>query len=128
MIAPLLAFQGVSKRFGGTQAVDDVSFEVKAGEIVALLGENGAGKSTLIKLLAGIYPVDRGEILLNGQLDWRKKSHAIAFIHQDLGLVEWMTVAENVALGMGYPRRFGLIDWKAACARAAGDGARGVRY
>ena len=115
----LLEFRAVSKRFGGTQAVDAVSFDVNAGEIVALLGENGAGKSTLIKLLAGIYPSDSGDILLNGQPEsqWRKpdRSHQpVAFIHQDLGLVEWMTVAENVALGLGYPRRFGLIDWPAA--------------
>lgn len=119
MTAPLLAFESVSKRFGGTQAVDQVSFDVHAGEIVALLGENGAGKSTLIKLLAGIHPLDSGRILLEGQPEqhWRTASRSrqpIAFIHQDLGLVEWMTVAENMALGMGYPRRFGLIDWKAA--------------
>ncbi len=117
--AALLEFRSISKRFGGTQAVDAVSFDVNAGEIVALLGENGAGKSTLIKLLAGIYPSDSGEILLEGRPEshWRKpdKSHQpVAFIHQDLGLVEWMTVAENVALGLGYPRRFGLIDWPAA--------------
>jgi ribose transport system ATP-binding protein len=117
--ATLLEFRSISKRFGGTQAVDAVSFDVKAGEIVALLGENGAGKSTLIKLLAGIYPSDSGDILLQGQPEsqWRKpdRSHQpVAFIHQDLGLVEWMTVAENVALGLGYPRRFGLIDWPAA--------------
>ena len=119
MGGPLLEFRNVSKRFGGTQAVDAVSFDVHAGEIVALLGENGAGKSTLIKLLAGIYPIDSGEMRFDGQPEsaWRSSDRArqpVAFIHQDLGLVEWMTVAENVALGMGYPRRFGLIDWSAA--------------
>ena len=119
MTSPLLEFQSVSKRFGGTQAVDGVSFDVKAGEIVALLGENGAGKSTLIKLLAGIFPIDSGEIRFEGrpQAQWRSSDRSrqpVAFIHQDLGLVEWMTVAENVALGMGYKRRFGLIDWRAA--------------
>lgn len=116
---PLLSFDKVSKRFGGTQAVDAVSFDVHTGEIVALLGENGAGKSTLIKLLADIYKADSGQILLDGlpEASWRSTDRAhqpIAFIHQDLGLVEWMTVAENVALGMGYRRRFGLIDWGAA--------------
>ncbi|WP_372524291.1 sugar ABC transporter ATP-binding protein [Piscinibacter sp.] len=121
--APLLQFRGISKRFGGTQAVDDVSFDVQRGEIVALLGENGAGKSTLIKLLAGIYKVDRGEMRFDGQPEaaWRsadRMRQPVAFIHQDLGLVEWMTVAENVALGMGFPRRFGLIDWRAAGAAA----------
>ncbi len=115
----LLQFQQVSKRFGGTQAVDGVSFEVHPGEIVALLGENGAGKSTLIKLLAGIFKIDSGAILFDGQPEsqWRSNDRSrqpVAFIHQDLGLVEWMTVAENVALGMGYRKRFGLIDWRAA--------------
>jgi ribose transport system ATP-binding protein len=115
----LLQFQGISKRFGGTQAVDNVTLDLRAGEILALLGENGAGKSTLIKLLAGIYPADQGEILFDGrpQADWRRsdrREQPVAFIHQDLGLVEWMTVAENVGLGTGYPRRFGLIDWSAA--------------
>jgi ribose transport system ATP-binding protein len=116
---PLLRFEAVSKRFGGTQAVDRVSLDVFGGEILALLGENGAGKSTLIKLLAGIYPADSGEIHVEGrpQAQWRSRDRLrqpVAFIHQDLGLVEWMTVAENVAIGMGYPRRFGLIDWRAA--------------
>jgi len=119
MSTPLLQFQAVSKRFGGTQAVDKVTLDVRAGEILALLGENGAGKSTLIKLLAGIHAVDDGEILFDGrpQSEWRRadrREQPVAFIHQDLGLVEWMTVAENVGLGTGYPRRFGLIDWKAA--------------
>lgn len=119
----LLSFEGVSKRFGGTQAVDAITFDVHAGEVLALLGENGAGKSTLIKLLAGIYKADAGRMLVNGQSEsvWRNRDplrQPVAFIHQDLGLVEWMTVAENVALGMGYPRMFGwrhgLIDWRAA--------------
>ena len=124
---PLLRFAGISKRFGGTQAVDALTLDVHAGEILALLGENGAGKSTLIKLLAGIYPADAGEIFVNGlpQAQWRstdRRAQPVAFIHQDLGLVEWMTVAENVCLGMGYPRLFGwqhgLIDWRAADATA----------
>jgi ribose transport system ATP-binding protein len=120
----LLQFRNVSKRFGGTQAVDRVTLDVRPGEILALLGENGAGKSTLIKLLAGIYQSDTGEIEFEGraQSEWRssdRRVQPVAFIHQDLGLVEWMTVAENVALGMGYTRRFGLIDWAAARDAAA---------
>jgi ribose transport system ATP-binding protein len=123
MKAPLLSLEHLSKRFGGTQAVDDVSLQVHAGEVLALLGENGAGKSTLIKLLAGIYKPEQGQIWVQGEPEnrWRtgnRLRQPLAFIHQDLGLVEWMTVAENVALGMGYPRLFGwqrgLIDWRAA--------------
>jgi ribose transport system ATP-binding protein len=119
----ILEFNAVSKRFGGTQAVDSVTLGVKKGEILALLGENGAGKSTLIKLLAGIYPCDSGAIHFEGrpEAQWRSRDRAkqpVAFIHQDLGLVEWMTVSENVALGMGYARRLGLIDWKASHATA----------
>jgi ribose transport system ATP-binding protein len=121
----LLAFDGVAKRFGGTLAVDHVSLTLDKGEILALLGENGAGKSTLIKMLAGIHTPDAGQILVHGapyhHLRARKggRQH-VAFIHQDLGLIDWMTVAENVALGVGYRRRGGLIDWT-ACRTAARD-------
>lgn len=121
--APLLRFAGVSKRFGGTLAVDRIDLEVRAGSILALLGENGAGKSTLIKLLAGIHTADEGAILFRGQ-PYRHRSprsgtaQPIAFIHQDLGLIDWMTVAENMAMGQGFPRRAGLIDWPAARRRA----------
>ena len=59
---PLLRLQGITKRFGGTLALDQVSLDVQRGSIVALLGENGAGKSTLIKILAGVYHPDRGEL------------------------------------------------------------------
>jgi ribose transport system ATP-binding protein len=114
---PILGIRKLTKRFGGTLAVDCVSFDVHAGEIVALLGENGAGKSTLIKMLAGVYSIDQGAAELDGQplkigKSARGEEQPLAFIHQDLGLIEWMTVAENIALGTGFPRRRGLIDWK----------------
>jgi ribose transport system ATP-binding protein len=119
----LLTFEGVTKRFGGTLAVDDVSLDVQSGQILALLGENGAGKSTLIKMLAGIHVPDSGRILFRGtpyhHLQARKgEQQHVAFIHQDLGLIEWMTVAENVALGVGYRRKRGLISWSASGTQA----------
>lgn len=117
----LLQFKNVTKRFGNSIAVNDVSFNVGSHSVVALLGENGAGKSTLIKTLAGIYQEDQGEIIYQGvPLDQKNRHHdEIAFIHQDLGLVDWMTVSENMALAMGYCKKFGLIDWPATDARAA---------
>ncbi len=118
--APLLDVAGASKQFGATRALDDVSLRVGRGEIVALLGENGAGKSTLIKALAGVHKLDAGTIHYRGQDASDGLRHfPIAFIHQDLGLIEWMTVAENTCLALGYPRRLGLVDWKAARERAA---------
>lgn len=122
---PILTLSHIVKRFGGNVAVNDVSLQVLPGEVLALLGENGAGKSTLIKVLAGVYPRDGGDIRFQGasiasaaaiKSDSRQP---IAFIHQDLGLIEWMTVAENMALVMGFPRRFGLIDWRAIRRRAS---------
>ena len=113
----VLSVRGVSKRFGGTQALDDVSLDLERGKVLALLGENGAGKSTLIKILAGVYAPDEGAVVLRGA----KTSPAnlpIAFIHQDLGLIEWMTVAENVCLSLGYPQRVGLIKTRAMRRRA----------
>jgi ribose transport system ATP-binding protein len=117
---PLLEVRGASKQFGATRALDDVSLRVGCGEIVALLGENGAGKSTLIKALAGVHALDSGSICYRGQDTEDGVRHLpIAFIHQDLGLIEWMTVAENICLALGYPRRLGLVDWTAARRRAA---------
>jgi ribose transport system ATP-binding protein len=119
----LLSFENVTKRFGGTTALHDVSLTLAAGEILALLGENGAGKSTLIKSLAGIHTPDEGRILFNGT-PYRHappKPHEkqrVAFIHQDLGLVEWMSVAENVGLAQGFSRKAGLISWRETEARA----------
>lgn len=112
--APLLAMRGLVKRFTATLALDRVDFDVRRGEIHALLGQNGAGKSTLIKILAGVYEADAGEIQFAGRQSQPGADRLpIAFIHQDLGLVEWMTVAENVAILTGYPRsRTGLISWR----------------
>ena len=119
-----LFFDRIEKSFGGTQALRGVSLRVGRGEIVALLGENGAGKSTLIKVLGGIYAADSGRVLVDGTPYSHVSGNAgtrqaVAFIHQDLGLIEWMSVAENIALAIGYPRRIGRIDWAAAEAVAA---------
>ncbi len=117
---PLLEIARISKQFGATQALDEVSLSVHRGEIVALLGENGAGKSTLIKILAGVHMMDAGRVRYAGQdATAGLRRLPIAFIHQDLGLIEWMTVAENICLALGYPRRVGVVDWSAARARAA---------
>jgi ribose transport system ATP-binding protein len=119
----LLTFENITKRFGGTTALRDVSLHLDAGEVLALLGENGAGKSTLIKSLAGIHTPDEGRILFKGEAYTHRpprpnEKQRVAFIHQDLGLVEWMSVAENVGLAQGFSRHSGLIDWKATERRA----------
>ena len=112
---------GLVKRFTGTLALDRVDFDVHRGEVHALLGQNGAGKSTLIKVLAGVYQADAGDIVFDRK-PARPGADAlpIAFIHQDLGLVEWMTIAENVAIQTGYPRsRAGVISWPRVNSAAA---------
>ena len=115
---PLIRFRNVVKRFGGVAALRGVSLDLHAGEILALLGENGAGKSTLIKTLGGIVEPTEGSIEYRGERYRHRpprfgEHQPVAFIHQDLGLVEWMTIAENIALATGYPRRRGHIDWRA---------------
>ena len=111
-----LLFDGIDKHFGGTYALKDVSLAVAHGEILALLGENGAGKSTLIKILGGIHKADAGRVQIDGEEYTHRPAgfgerQKVAFIHQDLGLIEWMTVAENIALALGYSRKRGLISW-----------------
>ncbi len=104
---------GIVKRFPGVLANDCVSFDVKAGEIHALLGENGAGKSTLMKILYGLYQPEEGQILLNGQpVTFHSPADALAqgigMIHQHFMLVPTLTVTENVALGMKSAPRLDL--------------------
>ncbi|MFC4467625.1 sugar ABC transporter ATP-binding protein [Streptomyces xiangluensis] len=117
---PLVRIRGLDKRFGGTLALAGVDLDVHAGSVLALLGPNGAGKSTLIKVLAGVHHADAGQITVAGHpLGTHAASRSMSFIHQDLGLVEWMTVAENIALSTGYPRRAGLISWRRTRERCA---------
>jgi ribose transport system ATP-binding protein len=125
----LLSFEHITKRFGGTTALRDVSLHLDKGEVLALLGENGAGKSTLIKCLAGIHTPDEGSILFKGEAYTHRpprphEKQRVAFIHQDLGLVEWMSVAENVGLAQGYSMRGGAIDWPRTEERAVAALAR----
>jgi len=106
--------RGISKRYGGARALDDVSVSVAAGEIHALVGENGAGKSTLGKIVAGAVSADAGTILCNGEaVTFRSPRDAIrygiALIHQELALAPAMSVQDNVFLGIE-PGRVGLVD------------------
>jgi ribose transport system ATP-binding protein len=102
-VSPLLQARGISKRFPGVQALDRVHMHLEQGEVLAVVGENGAGKSTLMKILAGIYPPDEGEILLEGeavQLDVAQAlQRGISLIHQELNLAENLSVAANLFLG-----------------------------
>jgi ribose transport system ATP-binding protein len=117
---PLLAARGITKRFFGALALDAASFELRPGEIHALIGENGAGKSTFIKILAGVYQADSGELQLDGKaVDPAVNALPLAFVHQDLALVDDLSVGENIALIAGYPRKGGLIDWTAVMRQVA---------
>jgi ABC-type uncharacterized transport system ATPase subunit len=117
--APLLELRAITKRFPGVLANDDVNFDLRRGEVHALLGENGAGKSTLMNILYGLYTPDSGEILLDGKhidLGSTKAAieHGIGMVHQHFMLIPVMTVAENIVLATE-PRHLGvLLDYDAA--------------
>jgi ribose transport system ATP-binding protein len=123
--APALLVRDVIKRYPGTVALGGLDFEAYPGEVHALLGANGAGKSTMIKIMAGLTGYDSGTIELGGRpFDRATSSASIAFIHQDLGLIDELTVAENMAVTAGFERRFGLLDRRGTAARAAAALAR----
>ena len=114
-MAPMLEMTGITKRFPGVVANDNVDLSVLPGRVHTLLGENGAGKSTLMKILYGLYQPDEGEIFLNGEAVEITSPHdaierGIGMIHQHFMLVPTLTVAENVALGLGGRR--GLADMR----------------
>ena len=100
----IIEMQGICKQFPGVKALDNVSFHLKGGEVMALLGENGAGKSTLMKILSGVYPKDSGTLKVFGQTvesltPKRAQELGISIIHQELNLCRHLTVAENIFLG-----------------------------
>jgi len=102
--APTLELRGISKSFGPVQALDEVDFEVRDGEVMALVGDNGAGKSTLIKCVAGIYSIDSGEVLFEGQpvsIHGPKDAArlGIEVVYQDLALCDNLDVVQNMYLG-----------------------------
>ena len=113
----ILEMRNITKDFPGVRALEDVTFQVRRGEIHALVGENGAGKSTLMKILSGVYRADEGEIWLRGKRVTATRPRAmidagVSVIYQELNLVPYLSVAENVFLGREPRRAGGFIDWK----------------
>ncbi|MCC6163076.1 MAG: sugar ABC transporter ATP-binding protein [Acidobacteria bacterium] len=109
--------RGIGKRYPGVVALDDVSLDLRAGEVHVLLGENGAGKSTLMKVLSGATTCDTGEVLLTGTAidvsdPIKAQRHGIRAIYQELSLVPHLSVAENVFLGHAPRRGFGMVDFE----------------
>ena len=114
MTMALISVQQLCKSFPGVRALHDVCFELDAGEVHALMGENGAGKSTLMKILAGVYTKDTGEIRYNGEpVDFSSPREAqaagIGIIHQELQLMNHLTAAENIFIGREPKKAFGLL-------------------
>ena len=122
MTPPTLQARGITQRFGDLVANDDVHFDVRPGEVHALLGENGAGKSTLMQILAGAIEADSGTLELDGR-PYRPKtpndarSAGVAIVYQEPQLCRHMTIAENILLG-AEPTRLSFVDRRAARARA----------
>jgi D-xylose transport system ATP-binding protein len=115
MTAPLVEMRDISIAFGGVKAVDHVSVDLHAGEVVGLLGHNGAGKSTLIKILSGAYQADHGQILVDGQpvtIDSPRDARAcnIETIYQTLALADNLDAASNLFLGRELTTRLGFVD------------------
>lgn len=113
---PLVFMENITKRFGQVTALEDVDFEVKPQQVMALLGDNGAGKSTLIKILTGVYTLTSGQIYFEGRsVEIRNPQDARALgietVYQDLALVNSMSIGRNFFLGREPTRRFGLIRW-----------------
>ena len=118
----IIRMEGIFKSFPGVQALEDVDFDLKKGEIHALVGENGAGKSTLIKVMTGVETQDEGLITYDGKsIDIKSPLHAqsvgISTVYQEVNLCDYLTVAENILLGRE-PHKLFRIDWKAMNKRA----------
>jgi general nucleoside transport system ATP-binding protein len=130
--APVLELRGITKQFPGVLANDHIDFDLRRGEVHALLGENGAGKSTLMSILYGLYTADSGEILMNGKqvtIDSPKKAIelGIGMVHQHFMLIPVMTVTENIVLAQEPVKAGVVLDEKAAEKRVA-DVARTFKF
>jgi ABC-type sugar transport system ATPase subunit len=122
-VTSIVELHGIDKSFAGFPALKDASFDVRPGEVHALLGENGAGKSTLIRIISGVHSPDRGEIRIGGEVvrlssprDARRRG--IATVYQELLLFPELSVAENIFLGNAPRTRWGRIDWAVMRAKA----------
>ena len=123
---PVLEMRSISKNFGAIQALQNVDFDIGAGEVVGLMGDNGAGKSTLIKIIAGNFPASSGELRIeDGQVEFHRPLDArrsgIEVVYQDLALCDHLSAAENVFLGRELKRRlgpFGILDFPAMYERS----------
>ena len=118
----IVVMEGIYKSFPGVQALENVDFTLRTGEIHALVGENGAGKSTLIKVMTGVERQDQGTVIFEGNEAFIKSPlHAqtmgISTVYQEVNLCDYLTVAENILIGRE-PRKFGRIDWKGMNIRA----------
>ncbi len=123
MAETVLEMRNVDKQFPGVHALKNVSFDVRKGEIHALVGQNGAGKSTLLKILAGIYHPDKGTIKINNTEFSRWTPHqvmnkGISFIYQELNLFQNLTVSQNLFIGRELTQFPGLINKNEMRARA----------
>ena len=120
-----LELRHVRKAFGHVVALDDVSLSVEPGEVTVIVGDNGAGKSTVMKVLSGVYPVDSGEMLIDGiptalASPARAREHGIAVVFQNLALVECLDVADNMYLGRQI-RKWGVFADKKKMIEGAAD-------
>jgi ABC-type sugar transport system ATPase subunit len=127
-----LRMEGVSKAFPGTLAVDHVDFDVRAGEVHALVGENGAGKSTLMKLLAGSFSDYTGKVFIRGKevtlhTPAQSKARGVGMVYQELSLARPISIAENLLVGK-LPKKGVFIDRAAVRNRAAGARQVGLSY
>jgi len=111
---PILELRGINKSFGPVHVLHDIDFTVRAGEVTALVGDNGAGKSTMVKSIAGIHPIDSGEVLFEGQpvnihSPREAADYGIEVVYQDLALCENLDIVQNMFLGRERGK-YGLLD------------------
>ncbi|HEX6342807.1 ATP-binding cassette domain-containing protein [Umezawaea sp.] len=114
MSEPILELRGINKSFGPVHVLHDIDFTVRAGEVTALVGDNGAGKSTMVKSIAGIHPIDSGEVLFEGQpvsihSPREAAGYGIEVVYQDLALCENLDIVQNMFLGRERGK-YGLLD------------------